>query len=39
MSRGQAERERETERTPSRLHAISTEPEMGLDIRKHEIMT
>ena len=34
-----AERERERERIPSRLHAVSEEPDLGLDLRSHEIMT
>ena len=29
----------ETERIPSRLHAVSTEPDAGLDLRNREIMT
>ena len=33
------ESERERERIPSRLHAVSTEPDMGLDLKNHEIMT
>ena len=31
--------EREKERIPSRLHAASTEPNMGLKLMKHEIVT
>ena len=33
------QRDRETERIPSRLHAISTEPNVGLERTNHEIMT
>ena len=33
------ERERGRERTPSRFHAVSTEPNVGLHLRNHEIMT
>ena len=38
---GQKERERESERerVPSRLHAVSTEPKVGLDPTNHKIMT
>ena len=32
-------RERERQRIPSRLHTVSTEPDMGLEIMNHEIMT
>ena len=39
VSRGGAERERERERVPSRLHAVSTEPDMGLDPTNPKIMT
>ena len=31
--------EREEERIPSRFHTISSEPEVGLELRNHEIMT
>ena len=31
--------EREEERAPSRLNAVSTEPSVGLNLTKHEIMT
>ena len=37
-SKGGAEREGE-ERIPSRLHAVSTEPDSGLSLTNHEIMT
>ena len=30
-SRGGAERDRESERIPNRLHAVSTEPNAGLE--------
>ena len=40
MSRGGAERDRDTEsETGSRLRAVSTEPNMGLDLTDHKIMT
>ena len=41
MSGGGAEREREREREgiPSRLHTVSTEPNIGLALRNCEIMT
>ena len=43
MSGGGAEREREREggreRIPSKLHAVITEPDSGLDLTNHEIMT
>ena len=29
----------ERERFPSRLHAVSTEPHVGLNLMNHEIMT
>ena len=32
------ERERERERIPSRLHAVSTEPNAGLELTDREIM-
>ena len=31
--------EREGERIPSRLHAVSTEPNVGLELMNYEIMT
>ena len=36
---GQAERERGRERIPSRLQAVSTGPDAGLDLPNHEIVT
>ena len=36
-SRGGAERE--GERIPSRFHAVSAEPNAGLDLTNHEIVT
>ena len=33
------ERERERERIPSRLHAVSTEPNAGVSFMNHEIMS
>ena len=38
MSRGGAEREGDTE-TGSRLRAVITEPDTGLELTSHEIMT
>ena len=34
MSLGEAERETERERIPGRLHIVSTEPHMGLELTK-----
>ena len=45
MSGGEAEREGEVAgmgaggRIPSRLHAVSTEPDVGLKLTDHETMT
>ena len=40
MSKAGAEREGDTEfEAGSRLHAVSTEPNMGLRLTNHEIMT
>ena len=40
MSGGGAEREGDTEsEAGSRLQAVSTEPDMGLELTNHEIMT
>ena len=40
MNGGGAEREGDTEsETGSRLRAVSTEPDMGLELTSHEIMT
>ena len=40
MSRGGAERKEDTEsEAGSRLRALSTEPDMGLKLTEHEIMT
>ena len=36
---GEREREREGERIPSRLHTVSAESDMGLELTNHEIMT
>ena len=33
------EREWEKERIPSRLHTVSPEPDVGLELMNHEIMT
>ena len=33
------ERERERERIPSRLHPVSTEPDAGLELTNHELVT
>ena len=35
----QREREREREGIPRGFHAVSTEPNMGLELTNHEIMT
>ena len=35
----QRQRERDRERTPNRLCTVSTEPDLGLHLRNHEIMT
>ena len=32
-------KERGREKIPGRLHAVSTEPNVGLDLTNHEIMT
>ena len=34
---GGRERKREKERIPSRLHAVSTEPDVWLELTNHEI--
>ena len=39
MAERERERERETERIPSRLHVFSAEPDTGLYLTNHEIMT
>ena len=40
MSRGGAEKKGDTEtEAGSRLRAVSTEPDAGLDLTSHEIMT
>ena len=39
MSGGGAERERGRERIQSRFHAVSAEPDVGLDLTNPEIMT
>ena len=40
MSRGEAEREGDTEsEAVSRLWAVNTEPDVGLKLMNHEIMT
>ena len=36
---GEGQRERKRERLPSRLCAVSVEPDAGLDLTSHEIMT
>ena len=38
-SRGRDREKRGKERIPSRLHAVSTEPDAGLDLTNSEIMT
>ena len=37
--RGEGQRERRRERIPSRLRAVSTYPDMRLELTNHEIMT
>ena len=37
--REREERERERERIPRRLHTVSVEPDAGLKLTNHEIMT
>ena len=32
-------KEREREKIPSRLHTVSTEPDLGLELMNYEIMT
>ena len=41
VSKGRTERARarERQRIPSRIHAVSTEPDVGLEPTNHEIMT
>ena len=40
MSRGGTERQGDTEyEAGSRLPAVSTEPDVGLELRNHEVMT
>ena len=39
MSRGRAERQGERQRILSRLHIVSTEPDVGLELTNLEIMT
>ena len=36
---GEGQRERGREKIPSRLHAVSREPNAGLDLTNHEIVT
>lgn len=36
---GEGKRESESERVPSRLFDVSPEPDVGLGLRNHEIMT
>ena len=36
---GEGQRERERKRILSRLHAVSTEPDVGLELTDGEIMT
>ena len=35
---GERQRERRRERIPSRLHTVSTEPSVGVELPNHEIM-
>ena len=39
MNRGEAEREEKRDRIPRRLCAVGTEPNSGLELMNHEIMT
>ena len=39
MRAGEAQREKERERIPSRLHAVSAEPNTGLKLMPREIVT
>ena len=39
MNAGEGQREGERERIPSRLYAVSGEPEAGLEFTNHELMT
>ena len=39
MQVGEGQRERGKERMPSRLHTVSAEPDVGLELANHEIMT
>ena len=36
---GEGQREKERERTPSRLHAVRAEPNVGLELVNYEIVT
>ena len=38
-SRGGAQREEERERVPSRIRTVSAEPDAGLELMNHAIMT
>ena len=38
VGKGGAERKGERERIPSRIHAVSTEPDTGLNLTNHQIM-
>ena len=39
MAEAERERERERKRIPSRLHAVSADPDVGLNLINREIMT
>ena len=39
VGRGRERREKERERMPSRLHTVSEEPDEGIKLMDHELMT
>ena len=39
VSMGGIEKEKEREKTPSRFHTVSVEPDVGLELMNHEIVT
>ena len=39
LEAGDGQRERGRERIPSRLHTVSVEPDVGLELTNREIMT
>ena len=38
QEQGEEQRERKRERTPSRLHTVSTEPDAGLELTNRKIV-